>query len=138
LRRSDRILLKVPIPRVLYQAILRIQANDGVDFDKAALKAASLIELNSERFKEAVQSEASRLARAQFMKQINITRQTIRAKAFKEGAEHVRRFEDNFRSPCSKCGKPMYFSSRQTNWDKMNAILHDAFKDWHHTSCGDS
>jgi hypothetical protein len=136
-KRSDRILLKAPIPRALYQAILKIQANEGIDFNKAALKATSLIDLNSERFKEAVQSEASHLARSQFMKQINATRQTIRAQAFKECAENVRRFEDNFRVPCSICGKPMHFSSRNSNWEKVKPLLDDAFSDWHHIKCGE-
>jgi hypothetical protein len=55
----------------LYHAILRIQVNDSTDFNKAALKAAALIDSNSAGFRDAVQSEASHLAKSQYVRQLN-------------------------------------------------------------------
>ena len=51
-------------------------------------------------------------------------------------ANAVRTGEDNFRVPCSICGKPMYFSNRDGKWEgDVKPILYGAFKNWHHTSC---
>jgi len=135
LHSSRREVVKVEIPRDLYHAIVKIQAHENLDFSEAALKAASLIDPNSELFKQKVHDEALSLGKSQFLTQLNVGRQTIRAGAFKEAAEHVRRSEDNFHAPCSICGKPMHFSSRRSNWEKVRAALYDAFKEWCHTAC---
>lgn len=132
-KRSERTYVRVPIPRPLYNAILKIQVNDSTDFNEAALKAAALIDSDSAGFRDAVQSEASRLAKSQYVTQLNAARQTIRARACKEGEENVRRNEDNFRVPCSDCAGLMYFSSHDSNWERERAIIYEAFNRWHHT-----
>jgi hypothetical protein len=127
--------VKIGIPKALYQAILRIQVNEAIEFDEAAFKAASLIEPNSQLFQDAVRREAQSLAKSDFMKQLNATRKTIKANGFNEGAEYVRRSEDNFHAPCSICGQPMSFSSRDNEWEKEKNPLYNAFKSWHHIQC---
>jgi hypothetical protein len=62
-------------------------------------------------------------------------RETIRDNAFRQGQEWTRSNEDNFRVPCSVCGKLMYMSSRDSNGEQKKAILHEAFKGWSHTNC---
>jgi hypothetical protein len=58
----------------VHEALLRIQVNDHIDFNEAALKGASLIEANSQPFIDAVHAEAQRLAKSQYMKQLNASR----------------------------------------------------------------
>ena len=69
------------------------------------------------------------------MRQINAARETIKDKAWDEGAEYVRRNEIHFQVPCPKCGKPMRFSDADNGWEKESAALREAFKDWSHTNC---
>jgi len=129
--------VKAEIPRALYMAIIRLQAAENLDWEDACIRAAELIDVNSQEFKRRVELEAQRLYKQRFMTELNKARETIRKKAREEGAEWVRRNEDNFRIPCSICGKPMYFSSRDENWErKVKPILYQAFKNWRHTSCG--
>lgn len=129
--------VKAEIPRALYMAIVRLQAAENLDWKDACIRAAELIDVNSQEFKRRVELEAQRLYKQRFMTELNKARETIRKKAWEEGAEWVRRNEDNFRIPCSICGKPMYFSSRDENWErKVKLILYQAFKNWRHTSCG--
>ena len=49
--------------------------------------------------------------------------------------QEVRDKEDNFKTPCSICGKPMHFSSRDKNWPEVMKSLNEVFKDWRHTPC---
>jgi hypothetical protein len=128
--------IRVTIPRSLYERILRIQLDQGVDFDAAANKAASLMEPNGQLFREAVQKEAQELERSQFLQQLNKARASIKGAAIVEGAEYVRTHEAHFEVPCSICGKPMKFSSKDSNLEKeVKATLHNAFKNWSHVTC---
>ncbi len=44
--------------------------------------------------------------------------------------------EEKFTVPCPVCGKPMYFSSNDSNWKtKVYPKLTEAFSKWHHTAC---
>ena len=80
--------------------------------------------------------EAQRLHKAKFMEQMNRARLSIYNNAFEEGAKWVRANEDNFRAPCSICGKPMRFSSKDSNWENQKKPdLYEAFKSWYHTDC---
>jgi hypothetical protein len=134
-KRNRKQSVKTSIPRQLYQAIIRIQADEDSDWTEAAEKAALLVDANGEKFKEAVAREADRLARSRFLKQLNKGRESIRDNAFNKGMNYVRRSEDNFRVPCSICGKPMYFSSRDENWENERTVLYEAFGNWRHTNC---
>ena len=127
--------VRAEIPRELYHVIVKIQAEKDLDFYEAALKAASLIDPNSQLFKQTVHNEALSLGKSQFLKQLNTARQVIRMQGFREGQEHVRRSEDNFRIPCRICGKPMYFSSLNSDWKDVRDILYAAFGNWVHIRC---
>jgi hypothetical protein len=55
---------------------------------------------------------------------------------FEEGVNWVRANEDNFRTPCSVCGKPVYFGPSLDNWEtEVKPGLYEAFKNWHHGKC---
>ncbi len=76
------------------------------------------------RFKSTLDALKGKKSYATFIR--NLTQQYIievaegvrnATEAFREqGRKQVREQEDNFRVPCSVCGKPMKFSSRHDNW----------------------
>lgn len=125
----------VKLPWRLYKAILSLQLEHDLEFDEACLKASELINPNSDIFKKAVEREARRLAKSQFMSQLNAGRKTIRDVAYIDATNRVRVNEDNFRVPCYICGEHMYFSNRKSNWNEVKSTLYEAFKTWHHTEC---
>jgi len=128
--------VKAEIPKALYMAIVKLQAAKELDWEDACLKAAQLINSNSEEFKRLVKLEAQRLYKQRFMKELNKARETIRSNAWEAGANGVRNNEDNFRVPCSICGEPMYFSSNNSNWEsEVKPTLYQAFKNWYHVRC---
>ena len=127
--------VKAEIPQALYMSIVRLQATETLGWENACARAAVLLDANSQESKRAVELEAQRLYKVRFMKELNKARDTIRDNAWGSGAEHVRKEEDNFRVPCSVCGKPMYFSTLDSIWDQEKAALYETFKKWHHTTC---
>lgn len=126
---------KVEIPWELHQAIIRIQAEEDLPFTKACLKAAMLVDPRREQFKKAVKEEADRLGKSRFMGQVNKARKTIEDNSWQNGAKYVRSNEDNFRVPCSVCGKHMRFSSDDKEWEDEKKTLYKAFGNWYHTMC---
>jgi flagellar biosynthesis/type III secretory pathway protein FliH len=133
---------QVLIPDELYVSIVRIQANDGLDFPEAASKAARLIDVNGDAFRDAVRVDANRLAKSQFLKQLNVARESIREEGYEKGFDKgydVGYTDGNqFHVPCSVCGKRMGFSDRDPNWSQAKATLIEAFKakGWRHAKCG--
>ena len=126
---------KIEIPRELYQAIIRIQADENLDFEDACLKAALLVDPRREEFKKAVRQEADRLEKSKFMNQLNKARKTVEDNAWRKGADYVRNYEDNFHVPCNKCGKPLRLSNSHSNWATIRDTLYRAFSGWYHTTC---
>jgi hypothetical protein len=134
--RSRKGVVRAEIPRDLYLALIRIQASEGLDWEGTCLKAAQLLNLNSEEFKRLVRVEAQRLYKQRFMSELNKAKETVRSNAWEAGGEWVRENEDNFHVPCSICGKPMQFSSLDKNWEsEIKPTLYQAFKNWRHTKC---
>jgi len=44
--------------------------------------------------------------------------------------------EEKFTVPCSVCGEPIYFSSKDSNWTSEEyPKLIERFGKWHHTTC---
>ncbi len=132
--------VKVQIPVSLQRGIMRIMVEEKLDWDAACDKAAALLDENGEAFKKAVNAEAERRFKSRLMKEVNNAvkgaRYSIWKKAYEEGKDWVRMNEDNFRVPCMICGKPMYFSSRDKEWEsQIKPILYEAFANWYHTSC---
>ena len=73
-----------------------------------------------------------------FKKLSNLTQYLFlitRKNGFERGCDYARKNEDNFRVPCSKCGKLMYFSSKDVDWNNEKNSLYQAFLEWSHVSC---
>ena len=127
--------VRVSIPRSLYQQILTIQVNDGLDFNDAASKAANLVLSNGELFQEAVRRAAQELGQSQFLKQLNTSRATIQKVALAKGIDMcgIRKLTSVPRAP--NAGKLMRFSDRYPNWEKVKSALYGAFNNWNHVTC---
>lgn len=141
--------MKAEIPKELYMAVVRVQAAENLDWNEACVRASQLIDVD--KFKKAVNRQALRLGKGKLMTQMNKMRETyenkgwdsgykeglIQAKGefFRKGKESVRANEDNFRVPCSICGKPMRFCSNDKNWNEKQEVLYQAFASWHHITC---
>jgi len=132
--------MKVEIPRSLYQAIIRIQGDEDVDWEVACQMTATLVDPRRDEFKKSVQDEANRLGRSQFMKQLNKSRKTLKAnaeivgydKGYEDGYEECREEAlQKFTYPCSICGKPMMLS--EIAWAAAKKYLMEA--KWHHGKC---
>ena len=126
--------IRASIPKSLYQSIVKIQAEEGLEWIQACDKAALLLNRNAEEFKRSVERQAQSLYKSRFMKQLNKSRESIT----EEAAWSVRDTEDNFRVPCAKCGKWMYFSSIDDNWEEKKDMLYRTFGQWAHTKCPSS
>ena len=132
-------MVKVTIPHELQIEILRIQVEENLSWEDACAKAATLLKTNSEEFKRAVEAEAERRYKSRHMSELDKARKTIEEKAYRKGYEEgytKAMSEDHFYVPCSICGKPMHFSSKDVNWEDVKQVLYNAFRNWHHTSCG--
>jgi hypothetical protein len=127
------------LPKALYLSVVKIQADKEVGWNQACDTAAKLIDSGGAKFTKDVKDEARRLYNSELMKQMNAARETIketiREKAWEEGADSARRNESNFQVPCPKCGKPMRFSDSDANWNNVNQVLREAFKGWSHKNC---
>jgi hypothetical protein len=123
------------LPKAFYMALVKVQAERDLGWVEACAKAAELIDSGSTKFKKNVKEEARRLHNSELMRQMNAARETIKEKAWEEGAAYARRNQSNFKVPCPRCGKPMRFSDSDANWDKVNQILTEAFGSWAHPKC---
>jgi hypothetical protein len=94
-----------------------------------------LIDENSLEFQRAVTRKAQKIYKRRYMTELNKARATIKARTRADTTTRIRRFEDNFRTPCSECGKYIHFSSRDENWEQEKEELYEAFADWHHDKC---
>jgi hypothetical protein len=124
---------KLWIPHNLKLKILEVQVKNGCDWSEACEIAASM--LDPEEESKRIKLAARRLMNSELMLQLNKSRSTIEAKARKEGGELVRQYEENFWTPCSKCGKPMHFDNRLENWQAVKKVLEKAFENWSHGGC---
>jgi len=124
--------MKASIPRDLYMVIVKLQADENLDWLDACSKVAKVVNPKMEEFDRAVKEEALSLAKGDFMARVNKAREEIQRQAKIE----IRKKGQNFEVPCSRCGKPMNFSAEDKNWDsKVKPILNEAFSNWHHIEC---
>jgi len=124
--------MKASIPRDLYMVIVKLQADEDLDWDQACSKIAKIISPKMEEFERAVKEKALSLAKGEFMTRVNKAREEIKRQAKIE----IRKKGQNFEVPCNRCGKPMQFSASAANWDsEIKPILKEAFSSWHHTEC---
>jgi len=124
--------VKVQIPRELHMALLRIQVEGDLDWEEACLKAATLLDRNSEEFKKAVKREAERIYSSRFIKQLNKARETIWEEGYEKGYEDGER-ENAIWYYCDVCGKPIYV---RPNSESHKAIIRYMREHgWGHKSC---
>jgi hypothetical protein len=116
-------------------AVVRLQAAENLDWDDACSRASVLLDQNSEAFRKAVESRSQALYRSRHMSELNSARKSIQDETWLKATDWVRTMEDNFHVPCSICGKPMSFSSRDNNWEVEKKTLFQAFATWYHTTC---
>jgi hypothetical protein len=83
-----------------------------------------------------VEDRATTLGKSRFMRALNTSRATFEHDAAARTANAVRHAESNFSVPCSKCGKPMHFSSWASNYStEVEPVLRKAFANWQHVPC---
>ena len=115
---SNRQTVRVELPRALYQAIIRLQGNEDLDFEPACLKAALLLDPKRDEYKKAVLDEANRLAKSRFMTQLNTARKTIESQSYWLGHSAAKQQHAQIHYPCSKCKKEMTWDLSQEDHRK--------------------
>lgn len=130
---KDRV--KTSIPRNLYQAIIRIQADEDLDFEEACLKAAMLVDPRRDEFEKAVKDEGGRLGKSQFMRQLNKTRKKIGDKEYRRGfSDGYDASSDRFKYPCSVCSEPIHLNEKSFESAKQFLLK----EGWGHAKCHDN
>ncbi len=137
--------IKIEIPRALHQALIRIQADEDLDFESACLKAATCLDSNRQEYKKAVLDEADKLAKSRSITQINKARKTIQDSAYQKGYDsgHKVGYDTGhsagynaaltqFSYPCGGCGQTIY-ATLQNEWKWLVDNGHLA--DWRHQNC---
>ena len=118
------------ISEKLYFAIVRIQADQELNWQAACNQVAILIDMNTKEFERLVLDGARRRYNSEFMKQLNAAKSTLR--------EQISKNEDHFRIPCKYCHKPMYFASSDSDWNEERQILYKAYGHYIHHGCGEN
>jgi hypothetical protein len=76
---------------------------------------------------------------AQFVREIVLGVNDEESGSYNSGYEHGYDNAmgiDHFRIPCSKCGKPIVFTSKDEVWEPVvKPTLYKAFSNWHHITC---
>lgn len=75
------------IPKELYMAIIRLQADEGLSWEAACLRGAELSDSGSKQFKKKVEEEARKLHNSQLMQQLNRARASVRTSGYNAGYE---------------------------------------------------
>lgn len=134
-------LVKLPIPREIYLAIMKVMTDENLDWPKACQRVAQLINTKSDEFKKAVDAKANQLYKKRHMAEQNKTINKLKAK-FESGhyavMEMMRKDQEKlqqFYIPCPKCGEPMRFSNSDEDWTTKSQTLLAAFKGWAHVNC---
>jgi len=129
---QTQLTMKASIPRDLYMVIVKLQADEDLDWDEACSKVAKVVNPKMEEYEEAVKEKALSLAKGEFMTRLNKAREEIQRQARIE----ARKMGQNFEVPCKRCGKPVKFSAEDKNWDsKVKPLLNQAFSGWVHVNC---
>ena len=123
---------KVSVPWSLYMAIVKLQAEEELDFESAGERAGSLLDEKSGKFAEEVLREANRLYKKRLMKEMNKAKGSWIEKGRNEGfAEAESRFK--IECSCAICGKPMLLVP-YSDMTKA-AVKHLESTGWRHTNC---
>jgi len=131
-------LAKLPIPREIYLAVMKVMTDENLDWAKACERTAQLINSNSDEFKKAVDAKANRLYKKRHMAEQNKTINKFKTelKELEENRDYLLKFIQDFETfkiPCSICGKPMSFNNKHDNWEtEIYPILLEIFGKHHH------
>jgi hypothetical protein len=139
--------VKCEIPRELYMAIVKLQASEELDWLDACVKAAQLLNSNSEEFRRGVEREARRIYNRRFMAQLNKAKMKVWNEGFEAGRRNALNsiFSLNPEEAskqglsyalCPYCDKPIYGVIVDAN-DNMGKWVLDKIREagWHHTKC---
>ena len=113
-------------------AIVKLQAEEDLDFQEACMRAAVVLDEKSERYHEEVRKEAGRLYKKRFMGEQNKAKQTWIEVGRKQGlsmAEELYTIE----YPCARCGKPM--TLQPGGKVTSDVIDYLSSKGWGHSTC---
>ena len=131
------------LPFKLRMSIVKLMADNYIDFDEALDKAAVLIDNNTKAYKKAVSKEAQSIYKSRFMKEINNARSTIQRKATKEvtdqyteayGEGYQQGKQDNaIYYYCKVCGKLIYVTPGSDSHQAIINCMHE--KGWGHSTC---
>ncbi len=127
---------KVAIPRQLYMEIIKIQASENMEWEDACLRAAAMIDPNSNIFKTAVERSFQKVYRTKFIKQLNVTREGIRTDAYRLGkANGLQEGEtkNQIWYYCDVCGKKMVIAPNSNVHTKIIDYMREHL--WGHTDC---
>jgi len=124
------------LPKAFYLAMIRIQAEKGLDWNEACIFAAELIDSSSARFKREVEKEARRLYNGELMRQMNTARETIKGNAYESGYSSGYEEGKNEGTAwyfCSVCGKRIDITPN----GKAHASLIEYMRSagWGHSNC---
>ena len=120
------------VPEVLYRAIIRVQADEGLSWEASCEKVAELAGTGSERFRKRVEEEARRLHNSELMEQLNKARGTVRTSGYNAGYDEASKAHHLWYY-CAVCGEGI--------WLEPNSEAHKALiqymKDhgWGHQKC---
>ena len=127
---------KVEIPRELYMAIVKIQAEKDLDWYDACIEASRLVTTNREEVEKLAEKKARELYNSKFMSQLNKARRKVWEDGYEKGYGDGYRVE-HFTVPCCVCGGPTLITSEnREQWEKeVKPILYKAFSNWGHKEC---
>jgi hypothetical protein len=134
------------LPETLRKALVKMMAAENLDYAQALDRAGLLLDTNSEAYKKAVEAGGNTRYKSRFLRELNMARGQWKASHDKalldkrlEGWIAGRRsvFDDEmvWRVPCSVCGEPMRFSSKDKGFAEEYEVLKAAFSNWHHSTC---
>lgn len=124
--------VKTSIPKSLYQAIIRIQAEKDVDFEKACEIAGELVDPRRKDFEKAVKIQVDRRYKSELMTQVNKAKKTISEQKYNEGfIEGYNDRDSELTVPCNVCQKEMILSDNMRESAKEYLIS----KKWGHAKC---
>lgn len=130
-------------PKSLRMAIAKVMAKFDLDYPEALERAALLIDINSEVFKEEVARGTERKYKSRFMTQVNKARATIEKNcemrvdaAFQNGYNqgyNKAKKEYGIWYNCNVCNQPMYITPNSEPHRRVFEFLRS--QGWGHGSC---
>jgi len=136
--------VKAVVPKGLIEAVLKIQAEEGVDFERACILAAERIDSGSEKFHKSVRDAVRRRSNSIILSQVNKARVTIKSKGYGNGlaAGRSRGYSEGYERGkgdhqvwylCNTCDGRLNISPNSAAHKAMIELMKDA--GWGHSSC---